>query len=129
MKYKYEIGMEIVAKNIFNGNVWTTFKHFDLAKGWPVTTGPWKVVFSSPTQKIVDRRGSWWAVKAGLADALPQIERIVMQPFSETQDTQLIITNDLDHVRPLVDDAKTAVDRNPAVTTHSGRKGPYGFVD
>ncbi len=129
MTYKYDIGMEIVPKHIFDGKDWTTFKHYDLAKGWPVTTGPWKVVFSSPTQKIVDRRDSWWAVKAGLAESLPKIERMVMQPFAETQDTQLVITNDLDHVRLLVDDVKTAVDRNPAITTHSGRKGPYGFVD
>lgn len=129
LTYHYDIGMEIVPKHIFEGQDWSTFKDYDLAKGWPITTGPWKVVFGSPTQKIVDRRDDWWAVKAGLADSLPRIERLVMQPFSETADTQLIITNDLDHVRLLVEDAKTAVDRNPAVTTHSGRKPPYGFVD
>jgi peptide/nickel transport system substrate-binding protein len=129
MEYHYDNGMEVLPKHIFNGQDLTSFKNYDLAKGWPVTTGPWKVVFGSSTQKIVDRRDDWWAVKAGLADSLPRMERLVMQPFAETDDTQLIITNDLDHVRLLVEDAKTAVDRNPAVTTHSGRKAPYGFVD
>ena len=42
--YKYDIGIYIVPKHIFQGQDWTSFKHFDIAKGWPVTTGPWKVV-------------------------------------------------------------------------------------
>src|SRR5579863_4364788 len=41
--YKYDIGVYIVPKHIFAGQDWTTFKHFDIAKGWPVSTGPWKV--------------------------------------------------------------------------------------
>jgi ABC-type transport system substrate-binding protein len=42
--YKYDIGVYIVPKHIFEGQGWTTFKHFDLSKKWPVTTGPWQVV-------------------------------------------------------------------------------------
>ena len=41
-----------------------TFKHFDLAKGWPVTTGPWKVTAASLEQKVFDRRPTWWAAEA-----------------------------------------------------------------
>ena len=37
MTYKYDIGVYIVPKHIFAGQDWTTFKHFDIAKGWPVT--------------------------------------------------------------------------------------------
>ena len=59
--YKYDIGIYIVPKHIYQGQDWTTFKHFDLEKGWPVTTGPWKVVESSLQQKVFDRRDSWWA--------------------------------------------------------------------
>jgi peptide/nickel transport system substrate-binding protein len=129
MTYQYDKGMEIVPKHVFEGQEWATFKNYDLEKGWPITTGPWKVVFGDPTQKIVDRLDDWWAVKAGLAADLPKIERLVMQPFSETANTQQIITDDLDHVRLLVENVKTAVDRNPLVTTHSGREAPYGFVD
>ena len=32
MTYKYDIGVYIVPKHIFEGQDWTTFKHFDLAK-------------------------------------------------------------------------------------------------
>jgi peptide/nickel transport system substrate-binding protein len=56
MTYKYDIGVYIVPQHIFQDQDWTTFKHFDLAKDWPVTTSPWKVVFSSPEQKVIDRR-------------------------------------------------------------------------
>src|SRR5215468_9505041 len=61
MTYKYDIGVYIVPKHIFEGQDWTTFKHFDLGKKWPVTTGPWQVADASPQQKIFDRRSSWWA--------------------------------------------------------------------
>ena len=61
MTYKYDIGVYIVPKHVFEGQDWTTFKHFDLAKKWPVTTGPWQVVDASLQQKVFDRRPTWWA--------------------------------------------------------------------
>src|SRR5262249_21471451 len=48
MTYKYDIGIYPVPKHIYDGQDWTTFKAFDLAKDWPVTTGPWKLVAASP---------------------------------------------------------------------------------
>ena len=96
LTYKYDIGVYIVPKHVFQGQDWTTFKHFDLAKGWPVSTGPWKVVFSAPEQKIIDRKDEWWADKAGLAK-LPRVERIVNIPFVSEQPTaQALITNEVD---------------------------------
>ena len=62
--YKFDIGVYIVPKHIFEGQDWATFTHFDLAKGWPVTTAPWRVVFSSagaegarPRRFLVGRGG------------------------------------------------------------------------
>src|SRR4030095_9908879 len=46
MTYKYDIGVYIVPKHIFQDQDWTTFKHFDVDKDWPVTTSPWQVVFA-----------------------------------------------------------------------------------
>ena len=34
----------------------STFTHFDVSKDWPVTTSPWKVVYSAPDQKVLDLR-------------------------------------------------------------------------
>ena len=58
LSYKYDIGLHIVPKHIFEGQDWQKFTAFDLEKGLPVTTGPWKVVNVSPTQKVFDRRDS-----------------------------------------------------------------------
>ena len=130
MAYKYDIGVYIVPKHIFAGQDWTTFKHFDIAKGWPVSTGPWKVVDASLQQKVFDRRPEWWAVKAGLAP-LPAIERTIWLPFAGEQATaQALITNQLDAGTGMQPATFPTVFRgNPKITTHTGQKPPYGYVD
>jgi peptide/nickel transport system substrate-binding protein len=130
MTYKYDIGVYIVPKHIFEGQDWTTFKHFDLAKDWPVTTGPWKVVFASPEQKVIDRRDEWWAAKAGLAP-MPKVERNIWLPSAgEQQLAQALITNQVDYsmsMQPAI--LPTVFRQNPKITTHSGQKPPYGYMD
>jgi peptide/nickel transport system substrate-binding protein len=131
MTYKYDIGLYIVPKHIFEGQDIATFKAFDIDAGLPVTTAPWKVVFSSPEQKVIDRLDSWWAVDAGLVDALPQVERIIYLPWTEeTQIAQQLISNEIDcslDLRPLT--METILVQNPAIVTHTGAEPPYGYVD
>ena len=117
-------------KHIFQGQDWTTFKHFDVAKGWPVTTGPWKVAFSSPQQKVIDRRDEWWAAKAGLAP-MPKVERNIWLPnATEQQNAQLLISNQIDFSGSLQPATfQTIFRQNPKITTHSGQKPPYGYMD
>ncbi|MBV9813424.1 MAG: hypothetical protein JO326_11790, partial [Acetobacteraceae bacterium] len=94
--YKYDIGVYIVPKHIYQGQDWPSFKDFDIAKGWPVTTGPWKVTQSSLQQKVFDLRDSWWAADAKLAP-MPQIKRVIWLPFvAEQQSAQALITNQVD---------------------------------
>src|SRR5271170_3600751 len=94
--YKYDIGIYIVPKHVFQGQNWTGFKHFDLAKGWPVTTGPWKVTASALQQKVFDRRDTWWAADQKLAP-MPQILRNIWLPVVGEQETaQAQITNGTD---------------------------------
>ncbi len=128
--YKYDIGVYIVPKHIFEGQDWTTFKAFDLEKGWPVTTGPFKVVAGLPEQKIFDRRETWWAAEQGLAP-MPQMERIVRLPApAEQQAIQAFITNEVDTGFTMAPTSfPTIFNENPKVTTHSGRKPPYGYLD
>jgi peptide/nickel transport system substrate-binding protein len=130
MTYKYDIGVYIVPKHIFEGQDWTTFKHFDLAKKWPVTTGPWQVVEASPQQKVFDRRPTWWAVERKLAP-LPAVERNIWLPFAgEQQAAQGLITNQLDAgtgMQPAT--FPTVFRQNPKVVTHTGQKSPYGYMD
>jgi peptide/nickel transport system substrate-binding protein len=131
MTYKYDIGLYIVPKHIFEGQDLATFKAFDIEAGLPVTTAPWRVVFSSPEQKVIDRLDSWWAVDQGLVDALPQVERIIYLPWTEeTQIAQQLIANEIDcslDLRPLT--METILVQNPAIVTHTGAEPPYGYVD
>jgi hypothetical protein len=39
-----DIGIYPVPKHVYDKQDWTSFKAFDLAKDWPPTTGPWKLV-------------------------------------------------------------------------------------
>jgi len=130
MTYKYDIGVYIVPKHIFEGQDWTTFKHFDIEKGLPVSTGPWRVALSSPQQKVFDRRDSWWAADAKLAP-LPSVLRNIWLPFAgEQQTAQALITNQLDAgagTQPST--FPTIIRQNPKIITHSGQKPPYGYVD
>ena len=94
--YKYDIGIYIVPKHIFQGQDWSSFKHFDIAKGWPVTTGPWKVTESSLQQKVFERRDNWWAAEQKLAP-MPPTERHIWLPMVNEQNTaQAQITNHSD---------------------------------
>jgi peptide/nickel transport system substrate-binding protein len=130
MTYKYDIGVYIVPKHIFEGQDWTTFKHFDLDKKWPVTTGPWQVAEASPQQKVFDRRASWWAADRKLAP-LPAVERNIWLPFAgEQQAAQALITNQLDAgtgMQPAT--FPTVFRQNPKIITHTGQKPPYGYMD
>ena len=82
MTYKYDIGVYIVPKHIFEGQDWTTFKP---------STSPRAAGHHRPLagrlllaeQKVIDRRDSWWAVDQGLVDAMPGVERIIYLPWTE----------------------------------------------
>ena len=130
MTYKYDIGVYIVPKHIFEGQDWASFKHFDIAKGWPVTTGPWRVINSSPQQKVLDRADKWWAADQKLAP-MPQVLRNIWLPFTgEQQCAQAMITNQVDAgtgMQPAT--FPTMFRQNPKLMSHAGRKAPYGYVD
>jgi peptide/nickel transport system substrate-binding protein len=128
--YKYDIGVYIVPKHIFEGKDWTSFKHFDISKDWPVTTGPWKVAASSQQQKVFDRRDNWWAAKQKLAP-MPQILRNIWLPFvGEQESAQALITNQVDFGGSLQPATfPTVIRQNPKITTWSGQKPPWGYVD
>jgi len=131
MTYKYDIGLYIVPQHVYEGQDWTSFTAFDVEQGWPVTTGPWRVVFSSPDQKVLDRAESWWAVEQGLVEAMPAVERVIYLPFTqETQVAQQVISNQIDaslDLRPLT--METILAQNPAVITHTLTESPFGYVD
>jgi peptide/nickel transport system substrate-binding protein len=130
MTYKYDIGVYIVPKHIFEGQDWASFKHYDPAKGWPVSTGPWQVTNASLQQKVFDRRPSWWAADAKLAP-LPQVLRNIWLPgVGEQQMAQAMISDQVDAGAGLQPATFPTIFRqNEGLMTHSGRKPPYGYID
>ena len=123
-------GVPIVPKHVWEGQSPDTFVNFDPQKGWPVFSGPYKLTLSSPQQRIWDLRPDWWAAASGF-QALPKVERIIYLPYmEEAKRVQNLITNHMDtclDLRP--PNIQTVLDRNPRVTTWTGREPPYGYVD
>jgi len=130
ISYKFDIGVYIVPKHIFEGQDWTTFGHFDISKGWPVTTGPWRVMFSSEDQKVLDNSGQWWGVAAGVGK-IPAPQRFVYLPDPGEQGLITgMISNQYDITTGIQPTSfQTVFDGSDKVTTWSGKDAPYGNVD
>lgn len=129
-QFHEDIGVQIVPEHVFNGQDPLKFSNFDLAKGWPVVTGPYRLVHSDSQQKIWDRRADWWAAKTGF-HPLPAPERLVFQPgYDSTKQVELLIANAADTSFLLTTgDVQSAIQRNPKLQSWTGDKPPYGCVD
>ena len=125
-----DVGIQIVPEHIFTGQDPMKFTNYDLAKGWPVVTGPYKLVHSDPQQKIWDRDENWWGAKTGFAP-LPAPERLIFLPgYDEAKQIEMIINNEVDCTLTVqLGNIQAAISRNPKVSSWSGNKDPYGYVD
>jgi len=104
----------VVPKHIWKDQNPRTFGFFDLAKGWPVGTGPYKLVKADSGSLIFDRRSTWWAVGEKLASAMPAPERVIYRPASVEALPQLFSNNEIDVGRNLsVGSFEAAKARNP----------------
>jgi len=125
-----DIGIMILPAHIWEGKVATEFTNFDMAAGWPVVTGAYKLVQSTAEQKIWDLRPDWWAAAAGVA-TLPEVQRLIfLPPFEESRMAQMVIANEADislNISPAT--MPSLFQQNPKVITHSGQEPPYGYTD
>ncbi len=128
--YKFDIGVYIMPEHIFKDQDFATFNFFDIEKGWPVTTSPWRVVFSSEEQKVLDRADDWWGVEAGVAE-LPAARRFVYLPDPGEQGLiSGVIANQYDIVTGIQPAGfATLFAGNPNATTWTGQESPFGYVD
>ena len=123
-------GIYMLPEHIWASQDPLQFTNFDLAQGYPVGTGPYELVFSSPQQKVYDLREDWWAVETGFKEK-PAVERIIYLPAQdETQAAQLLIQNQID-MGPImqVSTLQTVFAQNPKVITFTGQEPPYGYLD
>ena len=70
-------------------------------RGLPMGTGPYRLVSSSPTQMIFDRRDDWWGAETGFRE-LPAPERIILTPHSGDDSMgQMLIADQVDAGRQI----------------------------
>ena len=117
----------VVPKHIWDGEDPMTFTNFDLAAGLPVGTGPFELIKADSSSLIYDLRDSWWAVDAGVADAMPQVERVIYVPATAEAMPQLYATGQLDigrNIQPGVFEAARA--QNPNLTAWNAEGPVWG---
>jgi len=126
----FGIGVPIVPQHVWEGQDAKTFDNFDMERGWPVVSGPYRLVLSVPEQRIWDVRDDWWAARLGF-QRTPKVERLIYLPYmDETKRVQNLIANQMDtslDLRP--PNIMTVLERNPRVTTWAGHQPPYGYLD
>src|SRR5215472_15452469 len=128
--FHQDVGVFIVPEHIWKDQDPQKFSNFDLAKGLPVVTGPYKLIYSDPQQKIWDVRPDWWGAKTTF-HPLPAPQRLIFLPgYDEAKQVELMINNEVDCTLSMqLGNIKAAMDRNPKVSSWSGSNPPYGYVD
>lgn len=130
-QWHMDAGFPIVPEHIFKGQDPLTFTNFDMAKSWPVVTGPWKLSLSVPEQKIWDRRDDWWGAKQSFHD-LPKMKRVIVVPhYDDPKKAQLLIGGQVDathNLQPVDVEVALAKNKNLRVYT-ADSKPPYGCLD
>jgi peptide/nickel transport system substrate-binding protein len=132
LSFKFDTGIYIVPEHVYKDvEDIAAFEFYDPAKGWPLATGPYKIVEWTNTQKFHDRRDDWWAVKTGCVEMLPEVERILVIPRADdTLMTQRIVNNEVDAILDLrANTIGQTVAQNPAIITHTGTELPLGYID
>jgi peptide/nickel transport system substrate-binding protein len=121
---------QILPKHIWEGQDLLTFNFLDPEKGWPIATGPYKLVSTTAEQKIFDLRPDWWAVKTGFKP-LPKVERVIYIPNrDESLTAQMLITNEVDMGKIIsVPTLQSVFTQNPQIISYSGQQPPYGYLD
>jgi len=105
--------VRIVPKHIWEGQDPNTFNNFDLEKGWPVWTGPYKLVKATSTEFVFDRRADWWAAETGFQD-LPAPERIIfVEAGPDERKAAALAANEVDGEPSLrIDTFNTVLEQN-----------------
>jgi peptide/nickel transport system substrate-binding protein len=125
-----EVNIAIVPKHIWEGQDPAGFSNFDLDKGWPVGTGPFRLVKANEQQLVFDRRDDWWAAKIGF-HALPAVQRMIRIPGGDqSAQTRLFASDDIDYGGAiLAGDFSAAKARNPALVSWNKTGPVWGTAD
>ena len=84
-------GINIQPKHVWEGKDPFTFTNYDPDKGWPIGTGPYKLVTAAPTQFVWDRRDDWWGATTGF-HRLPEPKRLIWQISGSEENKALLMS-------------------------------------
>lgn len=120
----------VVPKHIWEGEDAKTFGNYDPEKGWPVGTGPYRLAKADSNSLFYDLRDGWWAMAAGLADAMPEVERVIYVPATQEAMPQLYANNQIDIGRSIQSGAYEAIRaQNPALVSWNEEGPVWGAPD
>lgn len=121
--------VRIVPKHIWEGQDPNTFNNFDLEKGWPVWTGPYKLVKASATEFVYDRRDDWWAAETGF-QRLPKPERIIfVEAGPDERKAAALTANEVDGEPSLrIDTFNTVLEQNSYAIGWT-KDPPHAWID
>ena len=121
--------VRILPKHIWSGQNPMTFTNFDLAKGWPVFTGPYRMVKASSNEFVYDRRDDWWGAKTGFKP-LPAPERIVfLEAGADDKKAAALEANDVDGQPSLTISSFGKVKERNAKAIAWLDQAPYAWID
>lgn len=129
LTFRADLGVPIAPEHVFANQDAASFGNYDPEQGWPLCTGPYKLVATTVEQKIWDLRPDWWAAEVGF-QALPRVERLIFLPgMDENTMVQLISNNEIDMAFSFTaTNMELAQSQNPAIITHRDDP-PFGFLD
>lgn len=118
----------IVPKHIWEGQDPMTFSNYDLAKGYPVSTSPYKLISSNQTETVWELRPDWWGVAAG--KPLPEPKQVIFRTTgSEERRAAMAGNNEIDSVWVLGrDNFEKVVQKNPDIESWL-KQPPYAYLD
>jgi peptide/nickel transport system substrate-binding protein len=119
----------VLPKHVWEGQDPFTFTNYDPAKGWPLGTGPYKLVSASPTNFVWDRDDNWWGAATGF-HALPEPKRLIFAITGSEENKALLMSDgQLDSAMNITLGAFEAIQaQNPNVVAWFDSL-PYAWAD
>jgi peptide/nickel transport system substrate-binding protein len=109
-------GIVILPEHVWAGQDPFTFTNNDFEQGWPLGTGPYRLVSSSETEFIYERRDDWWGAATGWME-LPEPLRLIWTITGAEENKALLMSDSqLDSTMDVTLGAFEAIQgRNPNV--------------
>jgi peptide/nickel transport system substrate-binding protein len=119
----------VVPEHIWKDQDPNTFLNWDLAKGWPVFTGPYKPTKATATEFDFERNDDWWGAKTGF-HALPAPKRIIfIDQGPEDRRVAQLSGNEVDGEPGLsLGNFRVAQANNPKLVAWL-KDAPYAWID